>query len=101
MASNWSIKYISKLHYHLKNSSFRLSLPLFWRERLLTESVNRLELLFQDPIDQSMSLEQRFALELFGDDHGLEFTAATVAHVADFAVIGLQSFGQLKSVKRE
>jgi hypothetical protein len=58
--------------------------PLFWCEGFLRKSVNCLEFFLKGCVDESMTLKERFAGELFGDYDCVKLSTAAVGFVNNF-----------------
>ena len=57
--------------------------------------VNFLQFFFQNPIDKTVPLQQRFALKLCRNDHAFKFPATAIGHVFDLTMNCLEFFLKL------
>merc|ERR1719186_1343898 len=70
-------------------------LPLLRGQGFLTECVNSFEFLLKEGVDNAMSGQERFSVELFAHDHNFELAPAPVGLIHNLNVLSVQTCLQL------
>merc|ERR1719330_705059 len=72
-----------------------LLLPLLRGEGFLTECVNSFEFLLKEGVDNAVSGQEWFPVELFAHDHNFKLAPATVGLIHNLHVLSVQTCLQL------